>query len=305
MGIIIFVILGLYSDFNKIAASVSRFNFRYLPLILTLAPLNYFFRYIKWSYYLKLLNIDIKTEDNIKIFTAGLSMTVTPGKVGEFLKSYLIKELKGVPVSVTSPLVVIERLTDGISMIVLASIGALTFRYGTSVMVISILLVGVFIAVVRIKPVALEIINFLKKLPVLNRIGMHIDAFYRSSYELLEAKTLALSVGIGAISWAFEGVVIFLTLKAFNYPISILSSVFVVAFASIAGALSMLPGGLFVAEGSIMGLLIMMGVPKEIASASTIVTRFSTLWLGVIIGVVGLIAVQRMLNKGRKGIVET
>ena len=108
LGIIVFVILGIYSDFNKIAESLKNFDFRYLPLILMLAPLNYFFRYIKWNYYLRLLNIKINTADNVKIFIAGLGMTVTPGKVGEFLKAYLIKEINGTPASKTSPLVLVK-----------------------------------------------------------------------------------------------------------------------------------------------------------------------------------------------------
>ncbi|MGI6778545.1 MAG: lysylphosphatidylglycerol synthase transmembrane domain-containing protein [Acetivibrionales bacterium] len=299
LGLVIFVILGLYSDFNKIMESVSRFDLRYLPVILMLAPLNYILRYVKWNYYLKILKINIDSVDNAKIFTAGLSMTVTPGKLGEFLKSYLIKEFKGVSISVTSPMIVIERLTDGISMIILASIGALRFRYGIGALVSAVLLSAFFIAFIRIRPFALRVIGFLKKMPVLKRIGVQMDAFYQSSYELLGIRTFSISVAIGILSWGFEGLVLFLTLKAFNHPISILSSVFVVAFSSIVGALSMLPGGLVVAEGSILGLLLMMDLPKEIASASTIVTRFSTLWLGVLIGIAGLVSVRKVLDKGK------
>ena len=297
LGLIITAALGLYSDFNKLVASILRFDFRYLPLILLLAPMNYFLRYIKWNYYLGLLNIRIAAADNLRIFTAGLSMTVTPGKVGEFLKSYLLTDIKGVPISVTSPLVVIERLTDGISMIILASIGALRFRYGAGILTASAVLVLLFIFFVRFRAFAAYVIKLLKKLPLLKRIGVQMDAFYNSSYELLSLKSVLYSVIIGIISWGFEGIVIYLTLIAFGSPVSILSSVFIVSFSSIIGALSMLPGGLFAAEGSIMGLLVMMGVSREIASASTIVTRFSTLWLGVAIGIVGLISVQRRLRK--------
>lgn len=299
LGIAIFVILGIYSDFNKLASSFISFNLTYLPVILMLAPLNYFFRFLKWNYYLKLLKINIDRQDNLRIFTAGLSMTVTPGKVGELLKSYLIKEVKGTPVSVTFPLIVAERLTDGISMIILASIGALKFRYGLGVLLVSSAFVVLFIVFVRLKSFAAFIIGLIKKLPLLNKIGRQIDAFYNSSYELLNMKSILFSVGIGIVSWSFEGVVIFLAIKAFGSHIPVLSSLFIVSFSSIAGAISMLPGGLFVTEGSIMGLLLMMGIPKGIASATTIITRFSTLWLGVVIGIAGLIAVERRTLKGK------
>jgi uncharacterized protein (TIRG00374 family) len=300
LGIIVFVILGIYSDFSKIIESLKNFNFRYLPFILMLAPLNYFFRYIKWSYYLRLLEIKINTADNVKIFTAGLGMTVTPGKVGEFLKAYLIKEINGTPASTTCPLVLVERVTDGISMILLASVGALRFKYGLGVLAASLVLTALFIAFVRFRPFALWTIGFLKKMPILKKIGEQIDAFYGSSYELLNMRSVLISVAIGVISWSFEGIIIYLTLLAFGSPLPVLSSIFIVSFATIVGAISMLPGGLFAAEGSIMGLLVMMGVPKEVASATTIVTRFSTLWLGVAIGIVGLIAVQRRLSSSMR-----
>lgn len=300
LGIAVVVALGVYSDFNKIVASIMNFNFRYLPVILMLAPLNYFLRYIKWSYYLRILNIRIDRADNIRIFIAGLGMTVTPGKVGEFLKAYLIKELNGTPASVTSPLVLVERLTDGISMILLASVGALRFKYGMGILAVTVVMVALFIAFVRFKAFAVAVIRLLKRLPLLNKIGKQVDAFYESSYELLNVRSLLLSVAIGVVSWSFEGLIVCLTLKAFNSPIPVLSSIFVVSFSTIVGALTMLPGGLVAAEGSIMGLLLMMGVSREIASTATIITRFSTLWLGVAIGIAGLISVQHKLEIKQK-----
>ena len=301
LGVLIFIVLGLYSDFNKLVSSFLNFNIIYLPVILLLPPMNYALRYVKWSYYLKLLNINIDRKDDIRIFMSGLSMTVTPGRVGEFLKSYLIKEIKGVPMSVTSPLIIIERLTDAMSMTVLASIGALKYKYGLVVLAASAALFAVFIVSVRSRAVAGFIIRILKKLPLIRKLGEQIDAFYKSSYELLTVRSIVFSVILGAVSWSFEGIVIYLALYGFGTPISILSSIFTISFASLAGALSMLPGGLFVAEGSIMGLLIMMGVSREIASAATMITRFATLWLGVVIGIIGLIGVQRRLMKLKSG----
>jgi uncharacterized protein (TIRG00374 family) len=63
-------------------------------------------------------------------------------------------------------------------------------------------------------------------------------------------------------------------------------AVFIFAFSSIIGALTMLPGGLGTAEGSIVGLTVMLGVDISQATAATLIIRFSTLWFGVIIGLV-------------------
>lgn len=296
LGVIIVGAIGVYSDLNKLIGQFLRFNLWYLPLILALAPLNYFFRFLRWNYYLRILNIKIGLNDSIRIFAAGLSMAVSPGKAGELIKSFLIKELNGAPVSVTSPVIVAERLTDTISMILLASLGALKFKYGFGVLAVSFMLIILLIAFVRFHTFAQFVIRLLKKIPLLNKAGGQINAFYKSSFELFNIKRILLSIIIGLISWGFEGIVIYLATKAFGFHVSILSSIFTVSFSSIVGAISMIPGGLFVTEGSIIGLLAMTGAPKEIASAVTIVTRLSTLWLGVAVGIAGLLSVQRRLE---------
>jgi hypothetical protein len=42
-------------------------------------------------------------------------MVLSPGKVGELLKPYLLSERTGVPMTQTIPALVTERLTDGIA----------------------------------------------------------------------------------------------------------------------------------------------------------------------------------------------
>lgn len=297
LGLVVVFAMGVFSDFGKLLDSLRSFNYCYLPIILLLAPANYLLRFIKWNYFLKHLGIKIETGLNLKIFLSGLGMTVTPGKVGEFIKSYLIKETEGIPVSVTSPVVVAERLTDIISMIILAAIGTLTFSYGRGILVGTAIFVAVLIFFIRYKPFAKVCIRLLKRLPLLKKVGSQIDLFYNSTYELMSLKSLVFSVAIGTISWGFEGLIVYLALKGFNSPISMLSAIFTISFSTIIGAVSMLPGGLFVAEGSIMGILISRGVSKGIASGATIITRFSTLWLGVAIGIWALVGVSKITSQ--------
>jgi uncharacterized protein (TIRG00374 family) len=298
LGIAVFAIIGMYADFESLKESISKFDFSYLPLILLLAPMNYVLRYVKWNYYLHQLKIKIPLRINLPVFVAGLSMTVTPAKVGEFFKSYLLREFCGVEMSKTMPMVLMERVSDAISMIILASIGAIAFEYGYAAIIACVCIIVLFVAVIRIKPFAMFVIRMLSKNRFLKKFADAFENFYIHTYELTRLDRLGVAVGIGTISWFFEGLVVFLALKAFGVDFSILGSVFTVSVSSLVGALSMLPGGLIAAEGSIMGVLVVLfGVNKVIASATTIVTRISTLWLGVVLGIVGLVVVQKMLKK--------
>ena len=293
IGLISFVAISIYSDFNRLVAVFSSFDYRYIPLILILAPLNYFFRFVKWSYYLKLIEVHIPFKDNLLIFLSGLSMTITPAKVGELLKSYLLKERADVPISSTAPLIMAERLTDGISMLILASVGALSYDYGKSVLLFVLLGMICFIIIVQSPKIVHGLLDRLNTISFMKRFGYSMRNFYDKAYMVLRLKPLLFAISIGVVSWFFEGLVIFFAVRAMGVDLPLLASIFTVAFSSIVGAVSMMPGGLFVAEGSILGLLVMMGLPLDMAAAATIITRFSTLWLGVVIGIVGLMLVQR------------
>lgn len=294
-GLIIFAGLSIYSDFNKILGILFIFDYKYLPLILILAPLNYCFRYIKWNYYLKKVNICLNSKDNILFFTSALAMTVTPGKVGELLKSYLLKAKFNIPISQTAPLIMTERLTDGISMIVLASFGVLIYNYGKGILFFVISFMLIIIYLVQSPKIINKLINLLGKIKILKKNLESFKIFYQNTYTLFKIKPLLFAIIIGIISWSFEGIIIFLTLKAMDIKISLLASVFIVSFSSIVGAISMLPGGLLAVEGSIFGLLLLMKIPKDIATVTTIITRFSTLWLGVLIGIIALFLVQKKM----------
>lgn len=298
LGVVVFAAIGILSDFSSLMESLESFDFRYLPLILLLAPMNYVLRYIKWNYYLKQLKIDVPRNVNFPVFVAGLSMTVTPAKVGEFFKSYLLKELSDVEMAKTMPIVLMERVTDAISMIILASVGAVVFSYGYAAVIACIIIIGLFVAAVRIKPFSMLIIRMLSKVKFLSRFAAAFENFYSHTYELTRIDRLAVAVGIGTVSWFFEGIVVFLALTAFGVEFTVLGSVFTVSVSTLVGALTMLPGGLIAAESSILGVLtVLFSVPLAKASATTIVTRISTLWLGVIIGIAGLISVQGILKK--------
>lgn len=294
---VVLVVLLMLSDIRGVIGVFSRFELRILPLILVLAPLNYILRFIKWNYYLKLAGLRPDPKVNRLIFMSGLSMTITPGKLGELLKCYLLREHMGAPYSTTSSIVMAERLTDAIAMVILAAFGSLAYRQGIYALLVISFLLFIVLILFRFDGIFRSFSGLAGKTAFLKRFAGFLTAFQQNAKKLFTVKSLIFAVGIGVLSWGLEGLVIFLAVKAFGGDISVLGSVFVVSFSSLLGGVSFLPGGLGVAEGSIMALLVLTGVGKEMAAATTLLTRFSTLWLGVGIGLVGLYLVQKELFK--------
>ena len=132
---IIYLGFTVYFDYEEVISAFVKFDFILLIPLLILSLLNYITRYYKWEYYLSIVDVKIKKADSFSIFMSGLIMSVTPVKVGELLKSYLVKEVTGVPISKTAPIIFAERMTDFISLLILALIGAYTFDYGKQITV--------------------------------------------------------------------------------------------------------------------------------------------------------------------------
>jgi glycosyltransferase 2 family protein len=302
IGFIVIVALLIYADLTDVIRVLSGIDLRYVPLIVILAPLNYLFRFIKWNYYLNISGIAPEPRMNRYIFMSGLSMTITPAKVGELLKCYLLKEHAGAPVSKTSSIVMAERITDGISMVILATLGSLAYPYGKIVIPVAAALLLFFITAFHVEPLFKYISNLLLniKFNFLKKSFVFLIDFQQSAKKLFSICNLLIAVLIGTISWGFEGLIVYLAVKALGGEISVLGSLFVVSLSALIGALSFIPGGLGITEGSIMTLLMLTGIGKEMAAATTVITRFSTLWLGVSVGVVGLILTNREFSRAGK-----
>ncbi len=299
IGILIMAFIMMISDIREVINIISQINLKILPVILILAPLNYFFRYIKWNYYLGIVNVEVPPKINRAIFISGLSMTITPAKAGELLKSYLLKEYNGTEISVTSPIIIAERITDAISMIILASIGSLAYQHGQYILIFTMLAIVLGISSLYFDKLFELINSLLSKIKYFNKISKLLTEFQQNAKKLFGLRSLFVAIGLGLVSWGFEGFVVYLSLQALGGDLSILGSIFVVSFSSILGAVSFLPGGLGVAEGSIMGILIFLGVSRDLSAATTLITRFSTLWLGVVLGVIGLFFANKYIYKNK------
>lgn len=294
---LLYLAFTIYADFDNVVKTFKIFNWLWLPVLLLLSFLNYLTRFLKWDYYINMLDVKLRKIDSFSIFMSGLIMSVTPGKFGEVLKSYLVKKINETPISKTAPIVFVERITDIISLILIALIGAYIFDYGRNI----IIGVGIFflLAVVFLsnKKITIPILTQLERIKFLKKYLISIQNAYESSYMLLQPKPLFYMVLISIVSWSFECTGYFIILNNFNADVSIFWASFSYAFATIVGSITMLPGGLGVTEGSLTLLLIEKGYAKDLAVASTFLIRIVTLWFAVLVGIVSVSIYQKRFGR--------
>src|SRR3990172_5295640 len=179
LGVVVFAGLTFYADFTDVIHSLGAFRWELLPLILLLSSGNYVFRFIKWEYYLRLIGVrGLSKRDSFLVYFSGLGMVITPGKVGEWLKSYLLREVHGTPISRSAPILVAERLTDSIALLIIAAAGIFVFGHLWQIFVVVALGVVAIVAVARHRPTAMALLALGKRLPLVRRFIPQLEEFY-------------------------------------------------------------------------------------------------------------------------------
>lgn len=296
-ALVIFVALTFYADAPRLLAAFEKFDWRFLPLALGVTLLNYLLRFARWHYYLHVLAIrNLSRRDSFMIFLTGFSLTMTPGKLGELLKSLLLKSKCGTPLSYSAPIIAIERITDALGMVILAAAGLAFFpQFGVGALAAIIGVTLVFVIAVQQRALAERLFALGERVPFLSRFVGVARNLYASAYWLLQFKPLVIAIGIAVAAWFAECVAFFFVLMGIGQtptPLLLLQATFIYAAASLFGAAVMTPGGLGATEGG-MALLLeqIVMVARESAVAATLIVRLCTLWFAVLLGVIALLLI--------------
>ena len=225
-AVVVFALLSIYADFNEITFEVMNFEWKYIPLILFLTVLNYLLRFYKWDYYLTILDISVSKIDSGIVFFSGLTMSVTPGKLGEVLKSYLLKQMDDISMSRTAPIVFAERLTDVVGLIILASTGAILFDNGKPILILILSFITVVLMMIQSRSLSLKMIGFGEKIPVISKFAYHLYDSYDSAFRLFEMKPLFIAIAMSITSWSFECLAMWYVLKGFGIDESLIFATF-------------------------------------------------------------------------------
>lgn len=275
----------MYADFQEVRTSFRHFQWDFLPLILGLAFVNYVLRFFKWNFYLRVLGVPLNAKESLAIFFAGLAMSLTPAKFGEVLKSFLVKQRCGVPMSRTAPIIFAERFTDFVALVVLALIGLVSFHYGWYVPLASLVCIVLFFGLISCRRFWEGLLSRGGRFPKIAKWAERVRIAYESTRHLLSIKRLGLAVGLSIPAWLAEGFAYFFVFRALDVPFLLLGAIFIYSFSTLVGAVTMLPGGLGGTEGSLVALAMMRGVTKPVAVSSTLLVRGCTLWFAILLGI--------------------
>ncbi len=296
VGVVIYVAFSIWANARSVGQALANFRWPVAGVAIALAFLNYLIRFARWHYYLKVLGLKVPVGHSFLVFLGGFSLTVTPGKLGEVVKSLLLRESHGIAATRTAPIVVAERFTDLMALLVLACVGIFTFEADPRFLLVGAGLIGFGLIVVSVAPVARFCLWLTGRVPLVRRLTPKLAEAYQTTATLLRPQPLLFGLLLATTSWFAECAAFWAVVHGFaTASVDIQAATFIYASMTIAGALSFLPGGLGVTEAGMLAMLgkLATGCGRGVAAAATFITRLCTLWFAVLVGVAALLIFAR------------
>ena len=295
-AVVVYLIMGIYADFGSLLTAIEKFNWVFIPLMLILVLIAYLVGFLKWSLFLKSADVHLKLKDNLFVFFSGMGMIITPAKVGEIWKGWLIRDINGEKLSKTVPVVITDRVTDVIGLVILSLLGILYYKEGIYILAGLLLIFAVIYVAIRSEKISGIMISVLEKRA--GKYSKDIKTMHATFLQLMHPKNMVGLSFLSAFAWFFECLALYFVILGFGQSLSVLLSTFVFSFASLIGAISMIPGGLGIAEATISGMLQYFGLTSVDSVGVAIIIRFGTLWFGAILGfLIHFIFKKRIMGK--------
>jgi glycosyltransferase 2 family protein len=296
LGLLALVGLLLVADAREVAGHLRTFDPWLLVPVLALSLVNYFLRFVRWQAYLRALGVSLPRGRSLGVFLVGFLLSVTPGKAGELGKAWLVRELGGGPALRVIPAVLAERVTDLLGVILLLGLGALVFPGGVAFLAAAVAVVVAAVLLISWRAAAELFFRQLERVRFLRRRVPALREMLDLLRGLLSPGLLAGALLLSVVAWGAEGIGFFLVIREYAPEAGVLPAVFNYTASTFLGGVSMVPGGLLAAEGSLTALLAAAGLGTAAAASATLIIRAATLWFAVLLGLLALPFVLRRLQ---------
>jgi len=284
-----YLLFMLWSGWRDVLAAIVRIGWWGVGLALALSLANYLLRFARWQAYLASLGHRIPVKPSLQIYFSGFALTVTPGKAGEGIRSLFLKN-HGVTYPQSVAAFFAERYSDLVAVVILAGAGLSVYPAARPVLALVVAGLAVSSALLLVPAWTRFTMQLARRwLPVaLDRLITALESTVQYFARFFRWRLFGYGLALSLAAWAAEAVAFYYVVRFAGGEVAFPVAIFIYSFAMLVGAISFLPGGLGGAEVTMVGLLVLFGVPEAQAVAITVFARFATLWFAVILGLVAL-----------------
>nr|VFK47483.1 MAG: conserved hypothetical protein [Candidatus Kentron sp. TC] len=282
VAVVLYVGMAILADWEAFAAAVSALPGALWVQVVGLSLLSYLLRFARWHHFMVVLGHKVPILRNLEIYLAAFALTLSPGKVGETIRSVYLHPY-GVSYPHSIGAFVSERLLDLVAVGALASLVVSMFPEQQPLILVVISCIFTVVLLLRSRLLSLIV----RRAAGSSVIG-HAAKLVAAVRLLLSGRRLAASTPLSIMSWMAQGISLYLIVHALGYVLPASTVVAIYCLSILAGAASFIPGGLGATEAVIVLLLSAAGVGQTDAITASLVSRSLTLWLAVGIGVLAM-----------------
>ena len=293
--LVLVAVIGIYavflfmSDYNIISEKISNFKTNYLPLILFFVSVSWIPLIIKWHLLLKNCEIDVPLKKSILVFFAGVAFEITPGQVGSLIKAQILKTSSNIPRIKTVPIIAVEKIYDLISAILASIVGIIILGIESYLIVIAILVLSIIFFFIYYRPASEIFFKRITKTKFFSKYIDNLSEFHAIFQKSTNVKIATICILLGVTYWFIISTAAYYILLAFDINVLDYLTVLAIYTTSILlGAISFIPAGIGITEGTIAGLLTLNGIDVSTALILSVMIRVLTLWYSVGVGFISL-----------------
>jgi len=284
-AVAIYAIFLFISDYNTISEKMSSFKINFLPHILFFVTVSWIPLFIKWHFLLRNSNIHVPIKGNVIVFLSGMGLELTPGKFGALIKSQILKTKFNISRTKTAPIVFIEKIYDLIGAIIAAIMGIIILGMEPYLIAIALLALALIFFLVCYRPAFDLFLKLVTKTKFFSKYVENISDSYEIIVKSTNVKAITICILLSIAFWCLISAGTYYVLAGFGIDtIDYLKVIAIYTTSAFLGAITLIPGGIGVTEGSLVGLLSIQGIDISLALVVSVMIRLFTFWYSVCVG---------------------
>jgi len=282
---------GLLSGFDRL--------YSLLPTLMLFSLLSYLARYARWYWLLARAGVAVRPLPGFVAYLSGFAFTATPGKVGELLRIRYFQPM-GVPPALVVSAFVYERVFDLVVVLCLAGIAAANYRIFSVVVGFVVLALATVLLLAKYPDRVLHLAHSLERRH-LRRLARLTETFARGfghTAVWFTSRDVLVSFSAGLAAWGLTAYAFVLLSDQLAPQVPALLAFSLYPLAMLAGAASMLPGGIGSTEAVLVVLLAGLGVNLANGTIAAIGIRLATLWFATLLGLLSMLVLEFVAKSG-------
>jgi uncharacterized protein (TIRG00374 family) len=287
------LILGI--DFQGFSRALRSFQVTLLPPIVAVSLAYYLLQGVRWHQLLRDIGVRLRLRDTVLLNFAGQATAVLP--LGELTRAVLVTEATSTSFGAVVATVTVQELIYTMVLIAFAVPSLIGVPHALPGVIAALVLTALIFVALAWCPAYRWLRLFVAHTPGLRRFLHEVDELHNDMVLLLRHRSTLSGAWISAVQAVCTITALWLVAQALAPgALSWAQAGLVFAVSNVAGALSLIPGGIGAYEASVVGLLVGMGMSPGAAAAVAVVQRLADKGLATLIGFAGYAVARRTLG---------